>query len=175
MWIWIPQARILEWVAVPFSRGSSQPRDQTQVSCIAGRVFTSWATREALMNMKSYLIPTLNNITVAGRKPILTLWRNCLFDLLFAAFVIKIIQNSLPRRILRLCLAVKLKVLLFRTLSICGWQEEGNEHIPCLRLAIPAEVCKINGLFTLLPYLPPSLIYNRTWHPDPDKMVTLRC
>ena len=39
--------RILEWVAYPFSRGSSQPRDQTQVSCIAGRFFTSWATREA--------------------------------------------------------------------------------------------------------------------------------
>ena len=42
------QARILEWVAIPFSRGSSQPRDQTWVSCIAGRSFTIWATREAL-------------------------------------------------------------------------------------------------------------------------------
>ena len=37
----IIQARILEWVVVPFSRGSSQPRDQTQVSCIAGEFFTS--------------------------------------------------------------------------------------------------------------------------------------
>ena len=37
----ILQARILEWVAVPFSRGSSQPRDRTQVSHIAGRFFTS--------------------------------------------------------------------------------------------------------------------------------------
>ena len=43
----ILQARILEWVAYPFSGGSSQPRDQTEVSCIAGRFFTSWATREA--------------------------------------------------------------------------------------------------------------------------------
>ena len=43
----ILQARILEWVAVPFSRGSSQPRDQTQVSHIAGKFFTIWATREA--------------------------------------------------------------------------------------------------------------------------------
>ena len=42
----ILQARILEWVAVPFSRGSSQPRDRTQVSCIAGGFFTSWATME---------------------------------------------------------------------------------------------------------------------------------
>ena len=44
----ILQTRILEWVAFPFSRGSSQPRDQPQVSHIAGRLFTSWATREAL-------------------------------------------------------------------------------------------------------------------------------
>ena len=42
----ILQARILEWVAIPFSRGSSQPRDCTQVSRITGRFFTSWATRE---------------------------------------------------------------------------------------------------------------------------------
>ena len=43
----ILQARKLEWIAIPFSRGSSQPRDQTWVSCIAGRFFTVWATREA--------------------------------------------------------------------------------------------------------------------------------
>ena len=40
----ILQARILEWVAFPFSRGFSQPRDRTQVSCIAGRFFSCWAT-----------------------------------------------------------------------------------------------------------------------------------
>ena len=50
----ILQARILEWVAVPFSRGSSQPRDQTGVSCTAGGFFTSWATREAAMAQKSH-------------------------------------------------------------------------------------------------------------------------
>ena len=41
------QARILEWVAMPSSRGSFQPRDQTQISCIAAGFFTIWATREA--------------------------------------------------------------------------------------------------------------------------------
>ena len=44
----ILQARILEWEAVPFSRGSSQPRRRTQVSQIAGGFFTICATREAL-------------------------------------------------------------------------------------------------------------------------------
>ena len=40
------QARVLEWVAISFSRGSSQPRDQTLVSRIIGRCFTVWATRK---------------------------------------------------------------------------------------------------------------------------------
>ena len=48
----ILQARILEWVAFPFSGGSSQPRDQTQVSHIAGGFFTSWAAREAVEKRK---------------------------------------------------------------------------------------------------------------------------
>ena len=43
----ILQARTLEWVAIPFSRGSSQPRDQTWVSWIAGKFFTIWAIRKA--------------------------------------------------------------------------------------------------------------------------------
>ena len=42
------QARTLEWVAFPFSRGSSQPRDRTQVSLTAGGFFTNWAMRESL-------------------------------------------------------------------------------------------------------------------------------
>ena len=43
----ILKARILVWVAIPFSRASSQPRDQTCIPCIAGGFFTIWATREA--------------------------------------------------------------------------------------------------------------------------------
>ena len=46
----ILQARILEWVAIPFPKGSSWPRDQTQVSCIAGKFFSIWTSREASMH-----------------------------------------------------------------------------------------------------------------------------
>ena len=46
------QARILGWVAIPFSRGSSWPRTQTQVSCIASGFFTIWATREYFIYKK---------------------------------------------------------------------------------------------------------------------------
>ena len=57
------QARILEWVAFPFSRGSSQPRDWTQVSHIAGGFFTSWATREAQYRTK-----------LGNKKALLSVW-----------------------------------------------------------------------------------------------------
>ena len=56
------QARILEWVAIPFSRASSQPRDWTRVSCIAGRFFTVWTTREVPFHMdplQSWLVALL--------------------------------------------------------------------------------------------------------------------
>ena len=49
----ILQAKIQEWVAMPSSKGSSQPRDQTQVSHIARGFFTIWASREALNNKYS--------------------------------------------------------------------------------------------------------------------------
>ena len=61
------QARILEWVAISFSRGSSQPRDRTWVSCIAVRCFTIWATTEApkltlMMVISSQLQRRLNEM-----------------------------------------------------------------------------------------------------------------
>ena len=52
----ILQARILEWVAIPFSRGSSQLRDSTRVFCIVGRFSTIWAIREA--HLKTTLRPS---------------------------------------------------------------------------------------------------------------------
>ena len=75
----ILQARILEWVAFPFSRGSSQPRDQTQVSHIVGRFFTVWATREAQECWSGEPIPSpadLHNPRVKPGFP--ALWVNSL-------------------------------------------------------------------------------------------------
>ena len=53
----ILQARIPEWVAFPFSRGYSQSRDQILVSCIAGGLVTSWATREACRVLRYFWSP----------------------------------------------------------------------------------------------------------------------
>ena len=48
----ILKAGILEWVAIPFFRASSQPRDQTRVSCVTGRFFTNWATTDTKASTK---------------------------------------------------------------------------------------------------------------------------
>ena len=58
----ILQARILEWVTFPFYRGSSQPRDWSQVSHIAGGFFTSWATREAQEYWSGWPIPSSEDL-----------------------------------------------------------------------------------------------------------------
>ena len=62
----ILQARTLEWVAIPFSRGSSQPRDQTQVSHTAGGFFTSWATRAAQKYWSGQPIPSPEGLRDPG-------------------------------------------------------------------------------------------------------------
>ena len=61
--------RILEWVAYPFSRGSSQCRNQTRVSCIAGGFFMNWAIREAqfikrIQQLQIYMHPTSEHLNV---------------------------------------------------------------------------------------------------------------
>ena len=64
----ILQARILEWVAFPLSRVSSQPRDWTQVSHIAGGFFTSWAIREAQEYWSGQPIPSPGDLPDPGIK-----------------------------------------------------------------------------------------------------------
>ena len=64
----ILQAMILEWVAFPFSRESSQPRDQTQVSHITGRFFTSWTTGEARIRRDPHMQPMVgSSILLVGQ------------------------------------------------------------------------------------------------------------
>ena len=73
----ILQARILEWVFIPFSRGSSWPRDQTQVSCIAGDFFTDWANI-GLTKKFVQVFPwdILANLIFYGARAKARQWRN---------------------------------------------------------------------------------------------------
>ena len=70
----ILQARILEWVAIPFSRGSSQPWDQTQVYCTAGGFFTVWASREAQRMLEWVALP----FSRGSSQPRGRTWVSCL-------------------------------------------------------------------------------------------------
>ena len=65
------QARILEWVAIFFTRGSSQPRDWTWVSCIAGRFFTTE------LQGKPLLIHTATQTSFSQNLLILKIWPRC--------------------------------------------------------------------------------------------------
>ena len=65
----ILQARIRKWAAIPLSGGSSQPRDWTQVSCISGRFFTSWVTREAQEDCSGWPIPSPGDLPGPGFEP----------------------------------------------------------------------------------------------------------
>ena len=76
----ILQARLLEWIAIPFSRGSSWPKDQTQFSCIAGRFLTIWVTRETRSLYNRYNIYNLSLVqfsSVAQSCPTLCDPMNC--------------------------------------------------------------------------------------------------
>ena len=64
----ILQTRILEWVAIPFSRGTSWPRDGTLVSCIAGRFFTVWATGKSFPLLCTQLKQEFVSYLVLGFK-----------------------------------------------------------------------------------------------------------
>ena len=71
----ILQTRVLEWVAMPSSRGSSQTRGWTQVSHIAGEFFTDWATREAFLFIGCYIKSGRNSIYCVSRTFLLLQWR----------------------------------------------------------------------------------------------------
>ena len=64
----ILQARVLEWIVIPFFRRSSPPRDQSQVSCIAGRFFAIWATREAQVIWYTHMKNIMQELKVIRRK-----------------------------------------------------------------------------------------------------------
>ena len=67
--------RILEWVAYPFSRGSSPPRNRTRVSRIAGRFFTSWVTREARLFSKIYYFMRKDSTNQLSTSLLIWIWK----------------------------------------------------------------------------------------------------
>ena len=89
----ILQARILKWIAFPFSRGSSQPRDRTQVSRIAGGFVTSWATREAQSCISCLYILEVNPLLVVPFVKNFSYFVCCLFILFMVSFAVQKLLN----------------------------------------------------------------------------------
>ena len=93
----ISQARMLEWVAMPSFRGSSQLRDQTQVSCIAGRFFTVWAIREASISgralYKNKILIWDFFFSLGG----LLVWRNIWWTVLYFWSVTQVLMDRIMR------------------------------------------------------------------------------
>ena len=94
----ILQARILEWVAMTSSRGSSQPRDRTQVSCTAGRCFTVWATRESpwILEWVVYPFSRGNFQTQELNRGLPHCRRVCFLFVLFCCFQADALPTELP-------------------------------------------------------------------------------
>ena len=147
----------------------SQPHCKL-LPCHPHRVLTLWSD-PCISFHPGCFSPCFFLCTGCREKQTLTPCWNSFFDLLFVAFVTIVIHNALPQRILPLYLTVQLKCPCSEPcLPVDGREEEINTSPAFL-----GDVCKINDLFTLLPHLCPSLIYKRTWHLDPEKMVILRC
>ena len=94
------QARVLEWVAISFSRGSSWPRDWTQVSCIADRRFTIGATREANSTYRVHIISVVLNIF---KLSTISQGCDCVFVCVMHVWVCMHIKHIYCRPFLRFC------------------------------------------------------------------------
>ena len=95
------QASLLEWVAISFARGSSQPEDQTHVSHNAGRFFTNYVISKALnryisLFLRIYWLPATTYTSYAITKKLSSLLRlNKIIDPYFVKGIYKSVQNSL--------------------------------------------------------------------------------
>ena len=122
----ILQAGILEQVAIPFSRGSSQPRDETQVSHIADRFFTSWATRKAHWPVTGPKISEIyhknNNITAYFASQLIGLRKlGAIFPPLFWSHLWKKephTQKACPTRKVFPCTVAQITTSLLTDLSL---------------------------------------------------------
>ena len=75
----IPQARILEWVTYPFSRGTSQPRNWTRVSCIVGRFFTRSLFKKRRIKLENSLYPIFCCCCLVMKLFLILLWSHRLW------------------------------------------------------------------------------------------------
>ena len=108
--------RILEWAAYPFSRAPSWPRNQTGVSCFAGRFFTNWAIREALIynqfSSVTQLCPTLSDPWTAAHQASLSITNS------WSSLRLMSIKSVMPSHHLILCFPLLLLPSIFPSIKV---------------------------------------------------------
>ena len=102
----ILQIRILEWVAIPFSRESSQSKDQTLVSCIASEFPTVWATREAPSLKKDDLNSEWGRSILTNMKQLLRYTNNFFFKFQNGMYIVPHVYPQMEGDIYRKCLCM---------------------------------------------------------------------
>ena len=88
----ILQARILEWIAISFSRGSSQPRDRTHISCVGRQILYCWATRKVLAIMSRDWI---NIYWINDLKWLISILFLCLSEVNFKYRIISVVPLTM--------------------------------------------------------------------------------
>ena len=125
----ILQARILEWVAIPFSRESSRLRDRTQVSCIAGRFFTIWATSEAhVLSCSSFAVQLLSCVWLFATPWIAACQASLSFTISWSFRKLMSIESVMPSNHLILCFRLLLLPSIFPSIRVFS-----NESVLCVR------------------------------------------
>ena len=162
----ILQARILEWVAISFSRGSSQPRGRTSISCISRWVLSHWATREAHNTVLWTLITTLNLLNLL--LDVCTLWPifphyPCTFSQPLATTVLLPLINlafldstQTISDFLHLALMYSRSIHTDSRTSFSGWI---IFHCLCLPRLLQALICRWTLKFHILPLEWPSYLF----------------
>ena len=162
----ILQARILEWVAISFSRGSSQPRDRTSISCISRWVLSHWATREAHNTVLWTPITTLDlqNLLL----DVCTLWPifphyPCTFSQPLATTILTAFDkfcifgfHTTISDFLHLALMYSRSIHTDSRTSFSGWI---IFHCLCLPHLLQALICRWTLKFHILPLMWPSYLF----------------
>ena len=119
----ILQARVLEWVATSFSRGSSQPRDQTQVSCIAGGFFTAEPPEKPPQSVQ-----LLSHVGIFSSPGTAACQASLAITNFWSSLTLMFIESVMPSNHLILCCPFLLLPSIFPSIRVFS-----NESILCIR------------------------------------------
>ena len=178
----ILQARTLEWVAMPSSRGSSRPRDWTWVFCIAGRFFIIWATWEAHLYIYPFFFRFFSHINyyrILNIVPCAIQWILMYYMYMFACVYVNtklLIHPSPPHRnSLKLAYSVKERWCVSEELQYSWLQAPALVQMAVAKATGPTPVNKKGVIWDRVVSLVRIQNISVTWQPPESKCVFSLC